>query len=159
MLAACARVPVVSVNLATPPPSAAEMRELIAGRLTRVVVLSSPFASVAPSSLAERVAAAMPRLYDARYLAAPDPNVPAAYLLVWRFAGGQAGDKLAVSAALALASPGLPPLSEVHGHIEGITGPEDPAFTFFVEQMTLGVLWPGRDAEGSASPLQLFLFP
>ena len=160
LLAACAGAPIVSRNQASPPPDSDEIRDLIVGRATPVVVTTSPFAALPPARLAQQVAAAMPRFYNARYWPAPSPYVAADYLLVWQFAGAQRNGASNISASLALLTPGAPPISEVQGHVEGVAGPDDPAFRHFIQQMTLGALWPDREFGGSGGGgLQLFLFP
>jgi hypothetical protein len=158
LLAGCTGLPVVSRNLATPPPTAEEMRELTGGQITQVVVASSPFATVPPYRLSALVASQMPQLNQARYALVPTMPIPVPYVLLWQFGSRPHGDRTDVTASLAFLTPGLPPLSEVHGHVEAVAGPEDPAFHRFIEQMTFGVLWPDQDFSGSGGALQLF-FP
>ena len=158
LLTACAGLPVVSRNQATPPPTAEEMRELTAGRVTPVVARTSPFPDVTPYRLGALVATEMPRLNQAIFASATGVQIPSRWVVEWQFGGVRRGERTDVSASLALLSPGLPPVSEVHGHVEGVTGVEDPAFRRLVEQMTLGLLWPDRDLEGSGSPFDFFLF-
>lgn len=158
LLAGCAGVPVVSRNLATPSPTAEEMRELTGGQVTQVVVASSPFANVPPYTLSGLVANQMPRLNRARFALVSAVPLPVPYVLLWQFGSRPHGDRIDVTASLAFLTPGLPPLSEVHGHVDSIAGPDDPAFRRFIEQMTFGVLWPDQDFSSSGSALQLF-FP
>lgn len=158
LVGGCAGMPVVSRNQATPSPTAEEMRELTAGRVTPVVVQTSPFPDVTPYRLGALVATEMPRLNQAIFASATGVQIPSRWVVEWQFGGVRRGDRTDVTASLALRSPGLPPVSEVHGHVESVSGVEDPAFHRFVEQMTLGLLWPDRDLGGSGSPFDFFFF-
>ena len=158
LLGACARIPIVSRNQATPPPTAEEMREVTGGRVTPVVVRTSPFAEVDPYRLGALVATEMPRLNQTVFASGTGVQIAARWVLTWDFGGVRHGDTTDVTASLVLASPGLPPISEVHGRIEGIKGVEDPAFRHLIEQMTLALLWPDREMGGSGSPFDFFFF-
>jgi hypothetical protein len=97
----------------------------------------------------------MPRINNARFMPVSDVQPASDYLMIWHFAGRTDG---LVTADLALVSPGDRPISRVEGHVDGVQGPDDPAFVRLIQQMTLSVLWPGRDLDGSGSPPRLVLF-
>jgi hypothetical protein len=132
-LGACARTPIVSYNLVTPPPRPHELREAVGEQDVPVVVTSSPFAGVTARQLASVVVTAMPSLCSARYYAA---DTPGARGMVWSFTSA-APD---IQADLRLAAPPRGLLSEVQGQISGLRDPADPAFAGFVHQMILALL-------------------
>lgn len=148
-LAGCARTPIVSYNMAIPPPAPHEIREAIGGRDVPVVVRGSPFPGVSSRQLAIIIVGEMPSLYEAR-------TIPVDTLtetgIVWDFGVSRTANLPVatvpqdIRADLQLVQPGQRPISEVQGHISDVQAPTDPAFASFIHQMTLGLLMPNPEA-------------
>jgi hypothetical protein len=147
-LAACARTPIVSYNMAIPPPSPHEIRESIGGRDVPVAVIGSPFPTITSRQLAAIIVSEMPSLYAARYYPV---DALTSTGIVWYFGVGITATLPVaivprdIRVDLQLVQPGNRPISEVQGHVSDVHGPTDPAFASFVHQMTLGLLMPSPE--------------
>lgn len=129
-----------------------------------VLVTGAPFASLPPEALMARVVAAMPGGLGAgvRFVAWPPAAAPPVDRVVWRFGAGLAGGD---GSPVCQAGGGGPPqdasirpyaaicrgpsaLAAVQAAVDGVQGPDDPAFAALIRTATLALWRPPRPDGG-----------
>jgi hypothetical protein len=180
VLAACARGPVVSYQDPSNSGDVGEIQAALAGKVTPVLALNSPFAGISDAQLSQTLAAGMPAslFANARFAGGGPEAGRNFYRIVFDFAasGAGSGSDGGCGASGAAAAPlrggfagpqhvaasmslcrGSGPMSRAYGYVDGVNGADDPALRAFVERMATEILlYPmpagGRGGGGSRSP-------